>query len=302
MRMKKYYLVLLLITCGCYAQAQSWSTVVTDSPTDGFVPGYADGSELEYYQDTIADSLWFLVSIDNMSSSIAADLGVNIMFNYPGGGSTFNFWGQDNVAAFHRLLSVWVTGSPPSAYAGTIGIADASGVGSSSYTNLHSNNLDIQVSMATKQVTIGMKRKHVFPDDAFTGNSLTAKVGAAVGSHVAWNDDLYSTSAEIDVIKPSTGGGGGGGGGGGSEEPPVGIDQVDDPQTRLVKVWDGNWLIESDRIESWEAWNLHGQRIELEVTRLGAGRLNVMAGSQIAAPFVVVIDTGRGHQAVIIPN
>jgi hypothetical protein len=90
----------------------------------------------------------------------------------------------------------WVTGTSPSNYSGTIGIADAAGVNSSSFTNLSSNNLDIIVSTANSTITIGMKRSDLVPSSALNLPILTA---AAVGASTAWNDDLYSGTGTMTL-------------------------------------------------------------------------------------------------------
>jgi len=58
---------------------------------------------------------------------------------------------------------------------------------------------DITVNPGAKTIVVGMKRVDLITDAEMTGSSTTMKIGAAVGSNMAWNDDIYSSSAEITV-------------------------------------------------------------------------------------------------------
>ena len=75
-------------------------------------------------------SLWFQFTTAEINISQAADFGINIMINNPDVATKFNFWGDDNKNQFTSLVTAWVTGTAPSSYTGTIGIANASGVNS----------------------------------------------------------------------------------------------------------------------------------------------------------------------------
>lgn len=194
------------LSMGCFGQ--TWTNIATDVSGDGSSAGLLDGTALDYYYDSTADSLWFRMTTNNMNATNSAALGFNVMVNYTGGGSTFNFWGNANTAAYHNMITGWVTGSAPSNYNGTIGIANAAGVGSNNYTNQFSNNLDISVDVANNTIVVGMQRDHLVPNSALGQPVATA---AAVGSNQFWNDDIYSPSGTMTV---GTSGGGGGSGGG----------------------------------------------------------------------------------------
>ncbi|MBN4070893.1 T9SS type A sorting domain-containing protein [Crocinitomix catalasitica] len=192
--MKNYLHKMMLIGVlgiGSTTFGQVWTTISSDASGDAADGTLLDGTILEYSHDEAADSLWFRFTTTGINATQQANLGVNIQVNYPGGGSTFNFWGWDNTDPFNKLVSVWVTGTPPSSYTGTIGIADAVGVGGSNYTNLFSNNIDISVNTSAGTITIGMERDDLIPDAAL-GTSIT--VGGAVGSSTVWNDDIYSAA------------------------------------------------------------------------------------------------------------
>lgn len=185
------------------ALGQSWTNITTDASNDGATAGLLDGTALDYYYDNTADSLWFRITTSNMNSSNSMALGFNVMVNYSGGGSTFNFWGTNNNNAFHRLVTGWVTGTPPSNYSGTMGIANSSGVSSSNYTNVANNNLDIVVTVSANTIVVGMPRTDLIPNSAMGTPIVTA---AAVGSNQSWNDDIYSASGTM-TVGTSTGSG-----------------------------------------------------------------------------------------------
>lgn len=203
--MKQQILTLLtgLLLCS-NAIGQTWTTIATDAAGDGSVSALLDGTKLEYYYDQTADSLWFRVTTQTITASQAAAVGVNIMLNIPGGGTTFNFWGTDNMNPFHRLLTTWVTGSAPSSYTGTIGIANAAGISASNYTNLSANNISINVNTSSKTITLGLKRTDFITDAEFSADTITCVAAAAVGSNMSWNDDIYNASGTITLTRPTT--------------------------------------------------------------------------------------------------
>jgi len=201
--MKKFYLLLISLTFITPVFSQTWTSVSTDPSGDGASAGLLDGTEFSYWYDSVADSLWFRINTANLNSTNAQAVGVNIMVNAAGAGSTFNFWGSSNMDPYHFLLTAWVTGTPPSSYTGTIGLANAMGVNSMNYTNLSSNNLDIIVDVANNRIDIGLERTDIVPDLVFSGSSITVKAAAAVGSDQFWNDDIYDPNGQITLTKSS---------------------------------------------------------------------------------------------------
>ncbi len=193
--MKRVFSILCVVLCYASVNAQ-YTTISSDNSADGSNPTLLDGSLFEYYHDGPSDSLWFRITTSEITAAQSLDLGFNIMVNYNDGGSTFNFWGADNSNSFHKLVTGWVVGTPPSGYSGTIGIADAMGVNSYNYTNLYSNNLDIVVDEVNATITIGMKRSDLIPENALGQPILTA---AAVGGSTAWNDDIYSSTGTMTL-------------------------------------------------------------------------------------------------------
>lgn len=197
--------LILMSSYNCFAQV-NWTSVNTDVQGD-VTAGGTDGKELFYYYDDAADSIWFRVDIFSTSNP-SGNFGVNVMINIPGGGSTFNFWGNaPNNNPFHKLVTTWVTGSAPSNYSGTIGIANATGVNTNNFTNLHNNNIDITYNAGASAHTIilGMRRADLITDAEMGGNSITVQIAAATGLSTAWQDDIYSPTGTMTFSKSTIG-------------------------------------------------------------------------------------------------
>ena len=142
-----------------------YTSVATDACSDGNNSALLDGTRLEYKYDSNSDSLWFLVSVNALTSS--QHIGINVMVNIPGGGSTFNFWGNNNMDPYHKLLTFWVTGTAPSNYTGTIGITNAAGVNAQTWTSLSTNNIVAFADVANKTIRLGIKRTDLITDVEF---------------------------------------------------------------------------------------------------------------------------------------
>ncbi|MDZ7847976.1 MAG: hypothetical protein U5L96_15160 [Owenweeksia sp.] len=126
--MRKFYpfrTIAVLILSLSFASAQSWTSIATDATGDE-VTGL-DGTEAHYYYDATSDSIWFKIDVSSINSAQQTDFGINVMVNIPGASNSFSFWGAGNNNTYHKLVTVWVTGTPPSSYTGTIGVADGTG-------------------------------------------------------------------------------------------------------------------------------------------------------------------------------
>ena len=178
-----------------------FTSLATDACGEGANSALLDGTRLEFKYDAINDSIWFLLTVNSVSSSQA--IGVNVMVNIPNGGPVFNFWGTENTDAYHKLLTFWVTGNAPSSYSGTIGIADSSGVDGNDFTNLFQNNITCNVNTSDKTILLGINRADLIPNTNFIGNTITVKIAAAVGSDQAWNDDIYNAASTMTITKNS---------------------------------------------------------------------------------------------------
>ncbi len=189
-----------------------WTTIATDPAGDGANPQLMDGTLLEYRYDAVSDSLWFRATVVSMSTVNTQEVGMNVHLYYSGGGQTFDFWSPDvnnasnNALGWHRMLTTWVTGTPPSNYSGTIGICDLAGFNSENFTNLSSNNISVRIDQSARTITLGLLRAAAIPASALTS---PIQVAAAVGAHNGWNDDIYVSGATMDLSPSSIGDGAG---------------------------------------------------------------------------------------------
>ncbi|WP_421750884.1 T9SS type A sorting domain-containing protein [Croceimicrobium sp.] len=199
MKTNIYSSVLSLCLLLSYSMKGQYQLLATDPSNDGVNSQLADGTHFAYYYDAQSDSIFFRIELNSLSPSMASGFGCNVMVNLFSTDPTFNFWGQDNQLPYHYLLTAWVTGSPPSNYTGTIGIADANGVNTQNYTNLYQNNIQIVIEPNLTRVTFGIKREDIMPAryQAPATGILAASVAAAVGSNQSWNDDLFDPDSRI---------------------------------------------------------------------------------------------------------
>lgn len=187
--------IVVLIFSVQFASAQ-WTTITNDASGDGADATRLDGTKLEFRYTPADDSLHFRVTVASISAAQAGNFGVNVMVNLDAG-SKFNFWGTSNMNTWSKLVTTWVTGPP---YVGTIGIANAQGVGSMNYTNLSSNNISIVLDQAANTITLGMKRTDLITNADMAGNStITVRAAAAVGASTAWNDDIYNLTDRMTL-------------------------------------------------------------------------------------------------------
>lgn len=191
--------VLCSLALPLFSTAQDWILVANDGAKDGSNANLADGKKMEFLYDGEKDEISFRFTLANMSPTIASDFGINAMVHIDESSSQkFKFWGFSNrFDNFHYLLTAWVTGSAPSNYSGTIGIGDASGVSNKMYTNLISNNLQINLDEAAGTITVTLDRKDFIPDADLKDGKANLRIAGAVGSSQGWNDDLYNASRSI---------------------------------------------------------------------------------------------------------
>ena len=195
---------LALMACFLFTTGfgQTFTNIGTDPTGDGQAT-LPDGTQLDYAYDPISDSLSFRVTVLNIAPHLT-DFGVNIQVNIPGVTplESWGNWGvvQNTTFDYNRLISVWVTGTAPSTYAGTIGIADSTGVSMFNFTNIAANNMDITTDAGNHTITIEMPRKDLITNAMLGGSStITLDVAASVGSSMAWSDDIFGGSMSIDT-------------------------------------------------------------------------------------------------------
>jgi photosystem II stability/assembly factor-like uncharacterized protein len=182
--------------------SENWITISNDAIDDHKNKTRLDGTKLEYAYNMTTDTISFRFTTNTISSIQSADFGLNVMVNISNAGvDTFNFWGDDNKKAYHKLLSVWVTGTAPSNYTGTIGIADANGVKTDQYSNKFNNNIAINLNQSASNIIIKLKRKDLLPDIHFIGDSIKVLTAGAVGASNGWNDDIYAANGFMSFKK-----------------------------------------------------------------------------------------------------
>ena len=182
------------------AYSQEWETISGDATNDVTRTDWADCTKMEYLYNESADELSFRFTISNMSSAIAADFGINVMVNIEGSSSgKFNFWGMNNRDKFHYILTAWVTGTPPSNYSGTIGVANANGAKNNIMNNLHIDNLDLQVDEGAGTITVSVARDEFIPDEELGTGKTNVTFAGATGNSMGWNDDVYNASKVISL-------------------------------------------------------------------------------------------------------
>lgn len=191
--------ILMLVALGL--QAQTWQTITTDAAGDGASNTTLDATLFEHAYDSIVDSVYFRLTVNEMPENQQQNFGLHVMIRMAGK-PEFTFWGNENNLRWTKLITVRVSGTPPSNYAGTIGISDIIGINNSDYQNLSSNKINIAVDTTAKTITLSMKRVELVTDvEMWAGSSMNMKVAAAVGSSSSWNDDIFDTTKTITLRK-----------------------------------------------------------------------------------------------------
>lgn len=197
----RFSAVFILMLAALGVQAQTWQTITTDAAGDGASNTTLDATLFEHAYDSIVDSVYFRLTVNEMPENQQQNFGVHVMIRMAGK-PEFTFWGNENNLRWTKLITVRVSGTPPSNYAGTIGISDIIGINNSDYQNLSSNKINITVDTIAKTITLSMKRVELVTDvEMWAGSSMNMKVAAAVGSSSSWNDDIFDTTKTITLRK-----------------------------------------------------------------------------------------------------
>lgn len=197
----RFTAVFILILAALGVQAQTWQTITTDAAGDGATNTTLDATLFEHAYDSIVDTVYFRLTVNEMPENQQQNFGVHVMIRMAGK-PEFTFWGNENNLRWTKLITVRVSGTPPSNYAGTIGISDIIGINNSDYQNLSSNKINITVDTTAKTITLSMKRVELITDvEMWAGSSMNMKVAAAVGSSSSWNDDIFDTTKTITLRK-----------------------------------------------------------------------------------------------------
>lgn len=160
-----------------------WRELGRDDAGDGTVAGAPDLRLLEVARGD--ERLWFRLTFEQ---PLPASFGVNVVFDRdgdPNGGMLW--WGGTSRFQFDRLVTAWIT-REGDGYFGLIGVTDADGARARIYTKL-SDDVVLRMGNDGKSVVVGV------PASAL---DLTprAKVIAAGGTHLLWNDNLTAAGGE----------------------------------------------------------------------------------------------------------
>lgn len=197
----RFTAVFILMLAALGVQAQIWQTITTDAAGDGASNTTLDATLFEHAYDSIVDSVYFRLTVNEMPENQQQNFGVHVMIRMAGK-PEFTFWGNENNLKWTKLITVRVSGTPPSNYAGTIGISDIIGINNSDFQNLSSNKINIAVDTTAKTITLSMKRVELVTDvEMWAGSSMNMRVAAAVGSSSSWNDDIFDTTKTITLRK-----------------------------------------------------------------------------------------------------
>ncbi|MGV3596602.1 MAG: T9SS type A sorting domain-containing protein [Bacteroidota bacterium] len=197
----RFTVVFILMLAALGVQAQIWQTITTDAAGDGASNTTLDATLFEHAYDSIVDSVYFRLTMNEMPENQQQNFGVHVMIRMAGK-PEFTFWGNENNLKWTKLITVRVSGTPPSNYAGTIGISDIIGINNSDFQNLSSNKINIAVDTTAKTITLSMKRVELVTDvEMWAGSSMNMRVAAAVGSSSSWNDDIFDTTKTITLRK-----------------------------------------------------------------------------------------------------
>ncbi len=197
----RFVAVFVLLCVVLAAKAQDWQTITTDAAGDGASNTTLDATLFEHAYDSIVDTVYFRLTVNEMPENQQQNFGIHVMIRMAGK-PEFTFWGNENNLKWTKLITVRVSGTPPSNYAGTIGVSDIIGINNSNYENLSSNKINIMVDTTAKTITLTMKRIELITDvEMWAGSSMNMRVAAAVGSSSAWNDDIFDTTKTITLRK-----------------------------------------------------------------------------------------------------
>ncbi|MGH7484812.1 MAG: hypothetical protein ACREMY_04285, partial [bacterium] len=160
-----------------------WHELGRDDAVDGAVAGAPDLRSLEIARN--GERLWFRLTFEQ---PLPASFGVNVVVDRDGDpNGDMLWWGGKSRFRFDRLVTAWIT-REGDGYFGQIGIADADGARARQFTKL-SDDVVLRMTSDGKSVMIGVAA-------AVLELTPGAKVIAAGGTHLIWNDDLTGPGGE----------------------------------------------------------------------------------------------------------
>jgi hypothetical protein len=163
--------------------ALAWQPLGSDAAGDGVHPEAPDLRALDFARDS--QRLWFRLTFEK---ELPPSFGLNVAVDRDGDpGGERAWWGQGSHFRFDRLVTAWVV-REGDGYFGRVGVTDATG---SLAVRLEKLSTDVALRLGEdgKSVMVGV------PTSAL---ELTpqAKVIAAGGTNLIWNDDLTAPAGE----------------------------------------------------------------------------------------------------------
>ncbi len=190
---------LLLLAGKLTAQTPEWTSIATDPERDGMYSGVLDGKELWYWYDQDLDNIVF--KVDVYGTIDPNTIGINIVMNIPGDPTVASWWGANSSFRFNRLVTLWITGTPPSDYSGTVGICNAAGAQAMNYMNLARGNIGIAVQPGTSSYVFSFPREDLISDELLEAGPVNISAIAAVGTNQFWNDDIPDNGSGMMVLE-----------------------------------------------------------------------------------------------------
>jgi hypothetical protein len=198
--MQKILYLFILLFSPFFASAQTWTQLATDPGNDGVDATLLDATNLSYRYVPSTDSLFVKINVAQGKYPL---YGVNIIFgvNNPAAGAA-TYWGstQNTNFIYNRILTEWSYGVA----LGIGGIADAIAFSNGDPKNLCDYTVSYcfqtYIDTFSDHYIYRIKLSDIFPSDTFDANIM-----AAVGSNLAWNDDIpNSGSGHIFIVKNPT--------------------------------------------------------------------------------------------------
>ena len=163
--------------------ALAWQPLGSDPAGDGKNAGAPDLRALDFARD--AQRVWFRLTFDK---ELPPSFGLNVAVDRDGDPSGDRaWWGQGSHFRFDRLVTAWIV-REGDGYFGRAGVTDATGSLAVRLEKL-STDLALRLGDDGKSVLVGV------PASALDLSSQ-ARVIAAGGTNLIWNDDLTAAAGE----------------------------------------------------------------------------------------------------------
>jgi len=171
--------------------ALTWQSLGSDAAGDGAKPEAPDLRALDFARDP--QRVWFRLTFEK---ELPPSFGLNVAVDRDGDpAGDAAWWGKGSHFRFDRLVTAWVV-REGDGYFGRIGVTDAMGAIPS-----HLEKLSTDVALR-----LGEDRKSVMVGVLASALDLTpqARLIAAAGTNLMWNDDLTSPTEEGIALPAQT--------------------------------------------------------------------------------------------------